>query len=150
MKAGRSRAMGRSSVPGPRGSGGSFDLASTFLNRQAYCVAQRCHKRQTHCSAFSARNASITSRPCDTFKRNSVRQGVVMILDDHGEGFERHPAVSPGQRYVLFFHLERPSKTSSEFMNFFRKERPMMTFYEKWSSYHFATTSTRRAQVQQL
>ena len=29
MKAGRSRAMGRSSVPGPRGSGGSFDLAST-------------------------------------------------------------------------------------------------------------------------
>jgi hypothetical protein len=60
------------------------------------------------------------------------------------EGFELHPAVSHGRRYVLVFLLERLFKISSEFMEFARKGRPLV---KKWSSYPFATTSTRRAHV---
>jgi hypothetical protein len=47
------------------------------------------------------------------------------------EGFERHPAVSHGRRYVLVFLLERLFKTSSEFMEFARKGPPMTTSCEK-------------------
>ena len=57
---------------------------------------------------------------------------ILGIGDDHGEGFERHQAVSHGRRYVLIFLPERSFMTSSEFIQFARNELPItMIYYEK-------------------